>query len=410
MSISPNPEEKLRRIKESLILNKKSNHIDAQIIDDIKKDLLDSRRKEILIEYHKNIESDFSTLHNHQRFTNIAISPFIKIQGETVVPNHELIMIDPFVSKKDVQLKKNFDVLILNEEEKCNTLIFIETKTAKLSERLLNQIIDKIQEYESEKMQNFIKEELKPLKIDRIEYVLLIQPHRNDLARRILKDKKIEIIDENGKKKLIDLPLIIWNLHPSMKKPNYYYLLVQPYNDNVNEAIELKQNHQNQKLLKFLSQNIDYELFTSLISLKFSPVLDFTYQLIMITIELLKLYESKTFTKNDLRELIKEQLFSNLRIDENINFICKIIIKKGLQSNVFENTKDIDVFKIRVRRFIQPYKIQKEIMNKISLYKTEKKFESIEIQLELYKKILDTFLLNRKRKIKTLNDYANNDI
>lgn len=400
-----NPEEKLHKIKEKLTIYKKSNQNDAQIINDINKALFESRRKEILNESNKNIKSNFSTLHNHQKFTNIAFNPFIKIQGETVVSNHELIMIDPFVSLKDLPLKKNFDALILNEEEKCNTLIFIETKTSKFSESLLNQIIDKIQYYESDKMQNFIKEELKPLKIDRIEYVLLIQPHRNDLARRILIDKKIEIANEYGKKKLIDLPLIIWNLHHSTKKPNYYYLMIQPYNDNINEAIRLRQYHQNQKLIKFLSHNVEYKLFTSLVSLKFSPVLDFTYQLIMITTELLKLYESQTFTKNDLKELIKEQLFFNLRIDDNINFICQRIIKKGLNSKIFVKTREIDVYKIRMRRTIQPYKIQKDMMNKISSYKTERKFMSIKVQLELHKKILDTYLLHSERKTKTLLDF-----
>ena len=37
MSKNPNPEEKLRRIKESLALNKESNQIDAQLIENIKK-------------------------------------------------------------------------------------------------------------------------------------------------------------------------------------------------------------------------------------------------------------------------------------------------------------------------------------------------------------------------------------
>lgn len=402
-------EEKLRKIKERLTLYKDHNQNDAQLIKDITKDLFESRRKEILNESNKNINFNFSTLHNHQKFTNITCNPFIKIQGETVVPNHELIMIDPFVSLKNLPLKKNFDALILNEEEKWNTLIFIEIKTSKLSERLLNQIIDKIQYYESEKMLRFIKNELKPLKIDRIEYVLLIKPHRNDLARRILIDKKIEIIDEYGKKKLIDVPLIIWNPHHSDNKPNYYYLLIQPYNDDTNEAIKLRQYHQNQKLIKFLSQNVEYQLFTSLISLKFSPVLDFTYQLIMITTELLKLNDRQTFTENDLKELVKEQLFSNLRTEVNTNFICQRIINKGLNSKVFVRTNEIDVFKIRVRRTIQPYQIQIEIINKLSLYKTERKIGSNEIQLELHKQILDTYLLHRKRGTKTILDFKNKD-
>ncbi len=404
-----NPEEKLLKIKNRINLYKDHNQNDAQIIKNITNDLFESRRKEILNESNKNIKFNFSTLHNHQKFTNIAFNPFIKIQGQTVVPNHELIMIDPFVSSKDLQLKKNFDALILNQEEKWNTLIFIETKTSKLSEHLLNQIIDKIQYYESGKMQHFIRDELKPLKIDRIEYVLLIKPHRNDLARRILIGKKIEITDEYGKKKLIDLPLIIWNLHTSHDKPNYNYLLIQPYNDKINEAIKLRQYHQNQKLIKFLSQNTEYKLFTSLVSLKFSPVLDFTYQLIMITTELLKLYDRQTFTENDLKELVKEQLFSNLRNEENINFICQRIINKGLNSKIFVRTNEIDVFKIRVRRTIQPYKIQIEIMNKISSYKTEKKIGSIEIQLELHKQILDTYLLHSKRGTKTILDFKKKD-
>jgi hypothetical protein len=298
--IAKNPEEKLERIKNVLDQYKKSNQNDAKLISRITKEISTNKRKEILNEYNKKTEFNFSTLHNHQKFTNIALNPFIKIQKKTVVPNHELIMIDPFVSLKDLPLKKNFDALILNEEEKYNTLIFLETKTTKFSEKLLNQIIKKIQYYESHKMQNFIREELKPIKIDRIEYVLLIQPHRNDFARRILIGKKIEIKKEMGNKEMIDLPLIIWNLHSSTKKPNYYFLMIKPYNDNINEAIRIRQYHQNQKLIKFLSHSTEYNLFTSLFSLKFSPVLDFTYQLTMITIELLKLFDSRTFIINGL--------------------------------------------------------------------------------------------------------------
>ena len=329
MSIRPKTsEDHLKKIQETLTSYKKSNDNDAQIINDLEKELFENKRKEILKENNNNIESEFSTLHDHQRYTNIALNPFIKIKGVTLVPNHELIMIDPFVSLRDLPLKKNFDALILNEEEKFNTLIFIETKTSKFSERLLNKIIEKIQYYESDRMQNFIKKELEPLKIDRIEYVLLIRPHRNDLARKILFDKEIEIINENGKRKLINVPLIIWNLHPSMKKRNYYYLMIQPYNDKINEEIKLRQYHQNQSLVKFLSHTKEYELIPSLVSLKFSPVMDFTYQLIMVTTELLKLYNYQIFSKNDLMELINEQLFSNLRNDDNINYIYQKIIKK----------------------------------------------------------------------------------
>ncbi len=406
MSIRPRTsEEYLKKIKDVLTLYEKSNNNDAQIINDIRKDLFENRRKKILKEYNNDIESDFSTLHNHQKYTNIALNPFIKINGEIVVPNHELIMIDPFVSLKDLPLKKNFDALILVEEKKFNTLIFIETKTSKFSESLLNQIIEKIQYYESVQMQNFIKKELEPLKINRIEYVLLILPHRNDLARRILIDKEIEIINENGTKKLIKVPLIIWNLHPSIKKTNYYYLMIQPYNDNINKAIILRQYHQNQNLIKFLSHNIEYELIPSLISLKFSPILDFTYQLIMVTTELLKLYDSKFFTKSNLIELINEQLFFNLRNDENVNFICQKIINKGINSKIFIETKEKDVYKIRMRRIIQPYKIQKEIINKISAFRTERKFNSIEFQLELNKKILDIYRIHPERRTKTLFDF-----
>ncbi|MHA1932355.1 MAG: hypothetical protein ACW96X_07425, partial [Promethearchaeota archaeon] len=179
------PEENLHKIVDRLVLYKNSNKNDKKLIENIKKELFDNKRKELLKGYKNNLESVINTLHDHQKFTNIATSPFIKIQGESVVPNHELIMIDPFVSLEDLPLKKNFDALILNEEEKFNTLIFLETKTSKFSENLLNQIIEKIQYYESEEMQNYIKKELEPLEINRIEYVLLIQPHRNDNARKI---------------------------------------------------------------------------------------------------------------------------------------------------------------------------------------------------------------------------------
>ncbi len=410
MSIRPKTSvDHLKKIQETLTSYKKSNDNDAQIINDLEKELFENKRKEILKENNNNIESEFSTLHDHQRDTNIALNPFIKIKGVTLVPNHELIMIDPFVSLRDLPLKKNFDALILNEEEKFNTLIFIETKTSKFSERLLNKIIEKIQYYESDRMQNFIKKELEPLKIDRIEYVLLIRPHRNDLARKILFDKEIEIINENGKRKLIKVPLIIWNLHHSMKKRNYYYLMIQPYNDKINEAIKLGQYHQNQSLVKFLSHTKEYELIPSLVSLKFSPVMDFTYQLIMVTTELLKLYNNQIFSKNDLMELINEQLFSNLRNDDNINYICQKIIKKGLNSKIFVKTKENDIFKIRVRRIIQPNRIQKEIINKISTFKTDSKFNSIEIQLDLYKKLLDTYRIHPKKRTVTLLDFKNKD-
>lgn len=257
-------------------------------------------------------------------------------------------------------------------------------------------------------MQNFIKEELKPLKIDRIEYVLLIKPHRNDLARRILLDKEIEIINEHGKQKSIKVPLIIWNFHPSTEKGNYYYLMIQPFNDDTNEAIKLRQYHQNQNLIKFFSYNVEYELIPSLISFKFSPVLDFTYQLVMFTTEFLKLYDSQIFNRNNLIELIKEQLFSNLRKDENINYIYQRIIRKGLNSKIFVETEEIDGYRIRMRRIIQPYKIQEEILNKISAYKTEKKYNSVETQLELNKKLLNTYFLHRERTTKTLNDFGVN--
>ena len=398
------PKERLQKLKDTITLYKNSSRKDTIIIDNIKKELFDNKRKEILKNFKNSIDNNFNTIHDHQRFTNIAINPFIKIQGETVVPNHELIMIDPFVSLKDLPLKKSFDVLILNKERNYNTLIFLETKTSKFSEKLLNQIIDKIQYYESMHMQNFIREELKSLKINRIEYVLLIQPHRNDKARKLLIDKEIERIDKDGNIESIKIPLIIWNLHPSNTKTNYYYLMIQPYNDNTNEAIKLRQYHQNQNLVKFLSQNMEYILFTSLISLKFSPVLDFTYQFIMSTIELLKLYDSQTFSEKDLKELINEQLFSNLQIEENIDYVYQKILKKGLGSKIFAETKEKGIYKIRMRRSKQPNRIQKEIINRISSYKTERKFNSTKIQLDLYKKLLDIFLINPNRKFKTILD------
>lgn len=408
MSIEkPSPEEEaLSKLKKTITSYRDGSKNDSQIIDEIKKEIFDNRRKDILKNYRVSIENSINTLRDHQKFTNIAVNPFIKIRGESVVPKHELAMLDPFVSLKELPLKKNFDALIINKEPKCNTLIFLETKTSKFSEKLLNELVKKIIYYESDEMQNFVKKELDPLRIDRIEYVLLIQPHRNDTARKLLNDKEIEII-KNGKKVVEKLPLIIWNLHPSLKKHNYFYLMIQPYVDNINDAIKLRQYHQNQNLIRFLSRNVEYIIFTSLVSLKFSPVLDFIYQLIMVTTELIKLYETQMFKKSDLKELIQTQLYSNLRIEENIEYIYEKIMNKGLHSKIFAEIKEPGIYKIRLRKSKQPRQIEKEIINRICSYKTEQKFNSLKVQTELHKKIKETFLLNPKRKIKTILDYNN---
>lgn len=58
-----------------------------------------------------------------------------------------------------------------------------------------------------------------------------------------------------------------------------------------------------------------------------------------------------------------------------------------------------------MRRSKQPTKIQKEIVSKISSYKTDKKFNSVEIQLELHEKLLDIYLMHSDRQTKTLLDF-----
>lgn len=75
-----------------------------------------------------------------------------------------------------------------------------------------------------------------------------------------------------------------------------------------------------------------------------------------------------------------------------------------MDSKLFVETKEKGIYKIRMRRSKQPNRIQKDIINRISSYKTERKFNSTKIQLDLYKKLLDTFLISPNRKIKTILD------
>ncbi len=409
MTLIPrNLETKLQTKKDNLTQYAKANKSDEKLIKIIKEKIFDSKRKELLNNCKKLLESNFNTILEHQNLTNIAINPFIDIQG-TSVPIHQLIMIDPFVSLKDLPLKKNFDALILNQEEKFNTLIFLETKTSDFREKLLNQVIEKIQEYESAKMQNFIKAQLKPLEINRIEYVLVIEPHRYDTPRRILSNKEINVKKENGSIETTKIPLIIWTVNHDLNKPFYYYLLMQPYNDNYNEAKNLRQYHLNKNLVKYLSAKDDFPVSTPLISLDFSPVLDFNYQFINATPQLLKLNESPIFNKQNLYELIEGQLFPNLRIKENIEYITDTIINKGLKTKIYVKGKEIEEYKIRLRRRKDTSLIQEEIKSKICAIKIEEKLNSIDVQLEIYKKIEEIFLSSPKRKFRTVLELPNDD-
>lgn len=395
-----------------------SNHInnspnDAKLIENIKKRIIENKRKDTFTDVKIQIEDSIKRVYEHQKFTSIAANPFIQIHGKTAVPNHHLIMMDPFVSVKDPSLKKNFDVLIFNIEEKYNTLIFLETKTSRLSERLINSLIKKIQIYESYEMQKFIKDQFKNLKIDRIEYVLLIRPHRYDFARRILKNKKIKVTDKNKNQREIEIPLILWTINRSIDedRPNYYFLLMQPYNEDINNSILLRQTHLNKNLRDFLTKNVEYSISTELFHTNFSPVLDFNYQLKNAIVHIFKIKDTKVFVKQDLIDLISTQIFQNLRTNDILEYISNKIIKKGIKARVLQKKEinEEEIYIINLDKRKQADIIQNQIIEKICSYKTNQNLKSDEAKLEISKSILNNFLDSEERKIKIIPDFFNKD-
>lgn len=386
---------------------------DAKLIENIKKRIIENKRKDTFTNEKFQIDDSIKRVYEHQRFTSIAANPFIQIHGKTAVPNHYLIMMDPFVSVKGTSLKKNFDVLIFNEEEKYNTLIFLETKTSRLSERLINSLIKKIQIYESYEMQKFIKDQFKSLKIDRIEYVLLIRPHLYDFARRILKNKKIKVSDKNKNQREIEIPLILWTINRSIDEDrhNYYFLLMQPYNDDIKDSILLRQTHLNKNLRDFLTKNVEYSISTELFHTNFSPVLDFNYQLKNAIVHFFKIKDTKVFVKQDLIDLIETQIFQNLRTNDILEYISNKIIKKGIKAKILQKKENLaqEIYIINLDKRKQANIIQTKIIEKICDYKTNQNLNSDKTKLEINRSILNIFIDSEKRNTKIMPDFFNKD-
>lgn len=408
MSQSNITEKQLESIKKSLDSFAKNYQQDAALIEKIRKRITENKKNDFLRDIRLKIENSFETIHEHQRFTSIAINPFIQIQHETAVPNHHLIMLDPFVFLNELPIKTNFDALILSSVNGYNTLIFIETKSADLSIRMLNELTKKIEKYESPTMQETVRNTFPNLKINRIEYVLLVQPHRYDYARKNLKDKMIRIEKSEGNFEEKRIPLILWTINRSIKKHNYYFLLMQPYLDDINEAIKLRQCHLNKELRDFLTVKVEYRISTEIFHTKFSPVLDINYQLLNALVLILKLNESKVFKKNELKNLIKSQLFKNLNTETNIEFIVEKIIKKGLKTKILQ-TKEEDnedqTYIIALDKRKQAKLIQNDIMNKICDYKANFFLQHPETKLLINRTILNNFHDSKERKSKIMRDY-----
>ena len=354
-------DKELKSLKNTLEKYKKISSADIKLINDIEKTLFENKKIELEKAKITALKNSFDTLKEHQTYTAIAIHPFLEINGKTAISNHNLIELDPFISSEDENFKKNFDVLILNTEVKCTKLIFLETKSSFLSAKMLKDIIAKIEFYESYKMQEFIKnyfrDEYGISNIDYIEYVLLIQPERNDIVREKLKNRNINIERIRGKKEPNPIPLIIWNIirSPKPKRFNYYYILYNPFNDNISEGITLRQRHRNEKLIKYFDKKDESDV-TDIIRLKFSPVLDLNYQLVMATIELIKLYGREVLIEN-LQDILREHLLLNLKTDVNIENLSNKIIQKGLKIGLFaikeEDKYDIKLRKVRTRCIIK---------------------------------------------------------
>lgn len=404
-----NLEKRLITLKDTLNKYKKECPIDLVLINEIEKKIFENKEEVLKKEKYNNLKDNIETLKEHQTYTAIAIHPFLEINGKTAISNHHLIAIDPFVSLKDKSIKKIFDALILNIEKNCNKLIFLETKSSYISKFLLKDVISKIEFYESYQMQedirNYFKMEHNITKIDYIEYVLLVQPETNNLVREKLKNKNIIINKNDGSQESIPIPLIIWNIirSPKPDRFNYYYLLYQPFNADINEGIKLRQQHRNKKLIKYLNKKEECDV-TQLLTLKFSPVLDNNYQLIMVTIELIKIY-GKIFKKEELEEILWEQLPLNLKKQENMDYLYNKIINKGIKAEIFIEKEKNKEFEIKLRKIMGAYLIEEEIIEKLVKYKVEKEMNKPETKLDLIKKIILNYMSDSRRKGKTLDPF-----
>lgn len=402
-------DKEIKSLKNTLEKYKKISSADIKLINDIEKTLFENKKKELEKAKITALKNSFDTLKEHQTYTAIAIHPFLEINGKTAISNHNLIELDPFISPEDEDFKKNFDVLILNTEVKCTKLIFLETKSSFLSANMLKDIIAKIEFYESYEMQEFIKnyfrDEYDILNIEYIEYVLLIQPERNDIVREKLKNRNINIERIRGKKEPNPIPLIIWNIirSPKPKRFNYYYILYNPFNDNISEGITLRQRHRNEKLIKYFDKKDECNV-TDIIRLKFSPVLDLNYQLAMATIELIKIY-GKEFLIENLQDILREHLLLNLKNDVNIGNISNKIIQKGLKIGLFA-IKEEDKYDIKLNSLKSSHIIEEDIIEKISAYKVKKEMNKTEVKIDLLKKVKEAYLSDPRRTAKTLDFYA----
>lgn len=402
-------DKEIKSLRNTLEEYKKISSADINLINNIEKTLFENKKKELEKVKIIALKNSFDTLKEHQTYTAIAIHPFLEINRKTAISNHNLIELDPFISLEDEDFKKNFDVLILNTEVKCTKLIFLETKSSFLSAKMVKDIIAKIEFYESYEMQEFIKnyfrDEYDILNIDYIEYVLLIQPERNDIVREKLKNRNINIERIRGKKEPKPIPLIIWNIirSPKPKRFNYYYILYNPFNDNISEGITLRQRHRNDKLIKYFDKK-DESSVTDIIRLKFSPVLDLNYQLVMATIELIKIY-SKEFLVENLQDILREHLLLNLKKDINIENISNKIIQKGLKIGLFV-TKEEDKYDIKSKSLKSAHIIEEDIIEKISGYKVKKEMNKTEFKIDLLKKVKEAYLSDHRRIAKTLDYYA----
>lgn len=404
-------EKNLNETKKNLKNYEIQSSYDAELIKKIKNEIFNKKTVELIRNNKNIIQSSLDKLYEHQKLTSVAIHPFIKINNEVKVDKHFLIEIDPLISiDKKKEQKKFFDALILNLEEKYNTLIFLEIKTNDNFDRAIAGIIKKIKYYESSKMQNYIKKYFKKHynleKIDRIEYVLVTYPYEYVYEGRKLKNKKIKIINEDFEE-VVSLPLIIWTVNRAHKdeEANFYYLLYHPINETVEEARDLRQHHKNNNLIKFLSKKNKFDVSTKLFSLKFSPALDFNYQFIMITTELLKLNKSRNFTKNQMEDLVFNQLLLNLKKRKIAEFLVEKYLNKGLSSGIYKQKEETEEYEIKLMRTKQSLLIQKEIIEKISQYKAKKKVDKPEVNLDLLKKVEINYIMNRERKGKLISDY-----
>ncbi|MFX1238138.1 MAG: hypothetical protein ACFFAS_18615 [Promethearchaeota archaeon] len=403
-------EKDIKKIEKNLKNYEIQSPHESELISTIRNEIFKRKKVELKKNNLNIIQRNINTVYEHQKLTSVAIHPFYKIHNDTRVSKHFLIGIDPFVSIDENKNQiKNFDALILNLEEKYNTLIFLETKTSGDFAKAISGVIKKIVNYESFEMQVFIKKYFKDKhnleKIDRIEYVLVTYPY-NVNERMKLRNRKIRVRKSEDREEEIPLPLIIWSVNRAHKdnEANFYYLLYFPINDDMDEARKFRQHHNNNNLIRFLSQKEKVDVSTKLFSLKFSPVLDFNYQFIMITTELLKLYKDNIFNKDQMKNLIFSQLILNLKKEKIAEYLADKFLKIGLSTGIYKE-KVKSGYQIRLGRVKQALEIQKEIIEKVSLKKAENMIRRPEIKLDLLKKVEITYKTNKERKGSLITDF-----